>query len=151
MLHNTLAFAARIEDMRSRLGLCLGLPGSAYTVLTTVAHLEGDDGVGVSAVAEHLHLSGAAVTIEVNRLVRLGYVDKRSNTFDRRRVLLRVTDQAKAALDRLTTVQAPANDALFACLDPARFEQFATIMSELVPCADDALELLQPAARRAAS
>lgn len=151
MIHDTLAFAARIEDMRDRLGAVLGLPGSAYTVLITIAHAEGEDGIGVSAVAEHLHLSGAAVTIEVNRLVRLGYVDKRTNTFDRRRVLLRVTERARQDLAALTAVQAPANDTLFACLDAQQFTAFADIMHALVGCADRALDMLQPSARRAAS
>jgi DNA-binding MarR family transcriptional regulator len=150
LVHDTLAFAARIEEIRSRLGAVLGLPGSAYTVLMTVAHLEGADGVGVSAVAEHLHLSGAAVTIEVNRLVRLGYVNKRTNTFDRRRVLLRVTEHAHRELDRLTAVQAPANDALFACLDEQSFAVFAGLMHRLVGCSNDALDMLRPPTRQAA-
>ena len=151
MLHDTLAFAARVEDMRNRLGAVLGLPGSAYTILITIAHLEGEDGVGVSAVAEHLHLSGAAVTIEVNRLVRLGHVDKRANTFDRRRVLLRVTERAQRDLAALTATQAPANDALFACLDAEQFAAFAETMHALVECADRALDMLQPVASRAVS
>lgn len=147
MLHDTLAFAARIEEVRARLGAVIGLPGSAYTVLTTVAHLEGKDGVGVTAVADHLHLSGAAVTIEINRLVRLGMIDKRTNPEDRRRVLLRITDRASSALDSLTRVQAPVNDALFRRLDADSFAMFAAIMRDLVGCADDSLALIGSLAR----
>jgi DNA-binding MarR family transcriptional regulator len=150
MVHDTLAFAARIEEIRARLGAVIGLPGSAYSALTTIAHLQGPDGIGVSAVAEHLHLSGAAITIEVNRLVGLGLVDKRANPDDRRRVLLNVTQAAVLALDELTRIQAPANDALFACLDQPRFQVFAEIMRDLVHCADDSLAVIQTLTRQPA-
>jgi DNA-binding MarR family transcriptional regulator len=150
MVHDTLAFAARIEEIRARLGAVIGLPGSAYSALMTIAHLQGRGGVGVSAVAEHLHLSGAAVTIEVNRLVSLGLVDKRTNPEDRRRVLLSITDAAVRALDDLTRIQAPANDALFARLDRASFRQFAAIMRDLVDCADDSLAVIAALSRPSA-
>ena len=150
MVHDTLAFSARIAEIRARLGALIGLPGSAYTVLITISHLEGRDGVGVSAVAHHLHLSGAAVTIEVNRLVRLGLIDKRVNPSDRRRVLLRTTGRAVQALVSLTSAQIPANDALFACLTADDFRRFADLMSELVSCADDSLATLETRGRAAA-
>lgn len=151
MLHDTLAFSARIEEIRAQFGAFIGLPGSAYTVLITIAHRQGEEGVGVSAVAEHLHLSGAAVTIEVNRLVKLGLVDKQTNPDDRRRVLLAITPRALSALNALTEVQVPANDALFACLDSERFAQFASTMSDLVACADDSLALLGRLVRKPAA
>jgi MarR family transcriptional regulator, organic hydroperoxide resistance regulator len=152
MVHDTLAFAARIEEVRRRFGERIGLSGAAYTLLITVLHLQGAAGVAVSAVAEHLHVSGSAVTIEAGRLVKLDLLEKGADAADRRRVLLRATARAERLLASLAPVQVEANDALFACLDAPGFERFAAAMRALVGCADDALALLDAtAARRAAA
>ena len=121
-VHDMLAFAARIQEVRSRLGRVVGLAGQKYTVLIAIAHLQDQDGgVGINEIAAHLHLSGAFVTIETNSLIKSGLVAKRTNPKDRRRVLLMITPKAARLLDRLTVVQAPVNDALFRCLSAANF------------------------------
>ncbi len=102
----------------------------------------GGGGVGVSRIAEHLHLSGAFVTIEVSKLVKAELVRKRTNKTDRRRVLLTVTPKGRKLLDGLVTVQAPINDALFDCLSAAEFEQLSSMMARLVPCGDQAISLM---------
>jgi MarR family transcriptional regulator, organic hydroperoxide resistance regulator len=113
-VHDMLAFAARIQEVRSRLGRAIGLAGQKYTVLIAIAHLQDRaGGVGINEIAEHLHLSGAFVTIETNGLIRSGLVAKRTNPQDRRRVLLTITPKAADLLDRLTELQAPVNNALF--------------------------------------
>jgi DNA-binding MarR family transcriptional regulator len=141
-IHDFLAYSARVGQCRAGFGERLGLSGIAYTTLISIAHLQGDAGVGVSRVAEHLHLSGAFVTIEVSKLVAAGLVDKRVNKSDRRRVLLTVTPKARRLLDELAAVQAPVNDALFDCLSAAEFQQLASMMSRLVPCGDKAASIL---------
>ena len=57
MVYDTLAFAARIQEVRSRFGEFIGLPGAQYSILMAIAHQQ-DEGIGVNAIAEHLHLSG---------------------------------------------------------------------------------------------
>ena len=151
-IHDFLAFAARLMEVRGGFGESMGLTGTAYSTLISIAHLSGEEGVGVSRIAEHLHLSGAFVTIEVAKLVKAGLVRKRTNAKDRRRVLLTVTPKARQMLDELTRIQAPVNDALFDCLSAAEFEILRDIMARLVPCADHALSLIdflteQPPAR----
>lgn len=140
-LHDFLAFSARLIEIRASFGEYIGLTGTAYSTLISIAYLAGEEGVGVSRIAEHLHLSGAFVTIEVAKLVKAGLVRKRTNTKDRRRVLLTVTPKARQLLDHLTAVQAPVNDALFDCLSAAEFQTLRDIMARLVPCADRALSL----------
>lgn len=143
LVHDTLAFAARIQEVRSRLGGLIGLSGAQYTILVAVAHLQGrDGGVGVNLLAEHLHLSGAFVTIEVNKLVAADLVTKEVNPEDRRRVLLTVTAKANQLLDDLTTVQRPANDALFGCLSAVDFHAFREVVAQLVLTGDRTLKLL---------
>lgn len=142
-IHDFLAFSARVDQCRAGFGRKLGISGIAYTTLMSISHLQDVDGVGVSRIAEHLHLSGAFVTIVVSQLVKEKLVDKRVNKIDRRRVLLTVTPSARKLLDELTTLQAPVNDALFDCVTAAEFKTLASMMSRLVSCGDQAISLIE--------
>jgi len=142
LIYDTLAFASRVQEVRNRLGQRIGLTGTAFTILISVRHLQGDDGIGVNQLADHLHLSGAFVTIEVNKLVKEGLVTKRTNPSDRRRVLLTVTQKARDLLQSLTVIQRPVNDALFADLTAEEFHILRNLMSRLVVTGDKSLALL---------
>jgi MarR family transcriptional regulator, organic hydroperoxide resistance regulator len=142
-VHDMLAFAARIEEVRNRLGRQIGLAGQKYTVLIAIAHLQHQEGgVGINEIAAHLHLSGAFVTIETKGLIQAGLVTKAVNPQDRRRVLLTITPKATRLLDEFTAVQSPVNNALFRCLSAADFRQLRRITSQLVETGGDALRLL---------
>jgi DNA-binding MarR family transcriptional regulator len=140
-IHDFLAFSAMITDIRAGFGEYLGMTGVQYTTLISIAHLQGETGVGVNAIAEHLHLSGAFITTEVAKLVKAGLVRKRANATDKRRVLLTITASGRKALGNLVRIQAPVNDALFDCLSASEFVQLKGIMTRLVPCAARALSL----------
>lgn len=141
-IQDFLAFSARVDQCRAGFGRKLGISGIAYTTLMSISHLQDEDGVGVSRIAEHLHLSGAFVTIVVSQLVKEKLVDKRVNKTDRRRVLLTVTPKARKLLDELTSLQAPVNDALFDCLSATEFKTLASMMTRLVACGDQAVSLI---------
>jgi DNA-binding MarR family transcriptional regulator len=143
-VHDTLAFSARLQQVRGQLGQVIGLSGTQYTVLIAIAHLRGtDERIGVNVVADHLHFSGAFVTIEINKLVAAGLVEKETDTEDRRRVVLGITPKARALLNALAPVQRPANDLLFSCLSAKDFSKIRKLMSELVETADQAIRLLE--------
>lgn len=142
MVHDMLGFAARIQQVRNRFGALLSLSGSQYTVLVALSQFQGEDGVGVNTLAEHLHLSGAFVTIEVNKLVASGFVRKEVNTNDRRRVRLTITPHARKQLNAITPVLRPANDTLFEALSHEDFEQFRRILPLMVDSADKTLRML---------
>jgi len=142
LIHDTLAFATRVQEVRNRLGQVIGLTGTAFTILISIRHLQDEDGVGVNRLADHLHLSGAFVTIEVNKLVKGGLVKKRTNPTDRRRVQLTVTQKARDLLESLTDVQRPANDVLFGDLTAQEFEILRDLTARLVVTGDRALSLL---------
>ncbi|MGQ7793148.1 MarR family winged helix-turn-helix transcriptional regulator [Faunimonas sp. B44] len=142
-VHEMLAFAARLEEVRNRFGRLIGLTGAQYTILISIAHLQGVQGVGINAVARHLRLSGAFVTIEVNRLVTDGLVTKAVNPSDRRRVLLRLTEKGRARLARLSPTQVRANDLIFGSLGRSDFLVLQRKIGELVEGGDAALGLLE--------
>jgi DNA-binding MarR family transcriptional regulator len=141
-VHDFLAFSQMLTDIRAGFGEHLGLTGIAYTTLISISHLQGPTGVGVNAIAEHLHLSGAFITTEVAKLVKAGLVSKRVNAKDKRRVLLTVTAAGRKLLNQLAAVQAPVNDALFDTLTASEFVQLKSLMARLVPCAAHGLSLL---------
>ncbi len=124
MVHNLLAFAARLEQIRSRFGSFVGLSGVQYTILISIHHLQGDDGVGVKAIAEHLAFSSPFVTNETTKLVKLGLVDKRANPADLRRVRLKVSEKGAELLRQLVPVQQEINDVLF---EPITAENYAAV------------------------
>jgi DNA-binding MarR family transcriptional regulator len=142
-LHDTLAFSARLQAVRSQLGTAIGLSGTQYTVLIAIAHLSGgDEKVGVNQIAAHLHFSGAFITIEIKKLVTSGLVEKETDAADRRRVVLTITPKARALLNELAPVQRPVNDMLFRSLTVNDFDRFRKLMSAMVEDADEAIRLI---------
>ena len=141
-IHDALGFSARLQEIRNGLAELTGLSGPAYSILIAIEHLSREAEGGISRVGEHLHLSGAFVTIEVNKLVKAGLVDKRQHPEDGRRVILTVTEQALRLLNELAPIQRPVNDAIFASLNGAQFRNFARIIASLVNGTKEALPLL---------
>ncbi len=141
VIHDSLAFSARLQEIRNRLGETIGLTGPAYSIIIAIDHLATDGEVGVSRLSEHLHLSGAFVTIEVSKLVKSGLVAKAPHPDDGRRVLLSVTAKGLELLDELAETQRPVNDAIFDNLSAAQFQAFADIIASLVGGAKEALAL----------
>ena len=141
LIHDMLAFSGHIEAIRNGFGEEIGLSGPQYTILIAVAHLEGGSGIGINALASHVHLSSAFVTTEVNKLVTTRLMTKRPNPDDRRRVLLTVAPAGWKRLDALAPHQRQINDALFGALGRNDFLALSRIMAELVPCAQRAAAL----------
>jgi len=151
-VHALLAFAARLEAVRSGFAALLGLTGIQYTVLIAVNHLEHRGEVSVGMIAGHLHVSGAFVTSETGKLLRLGFLTKRVDSKDRRRVCLSVTRKGRDLLKTLAPTQVKVNDVLFEFLDASQFRQFRGMVDRMTACGDRAVALLgylarQPGAR----
>ena len=142
LVHDMLAFGSSLQEIRNRLAATIGLSGTQYTILTTIAHLREQEDVGINRVAEHLHLSGAFVTIEVNKLVDAELVKKKVNPEDRRRVVLTLAAKGNELLSQLRTVQRPVNDTLFDKVTPSEFDVLSRIMGTLVGNAGRALRLI---------
>ncbi len=141
-VHGMLAFAARLEAVRDGFAALVGLTGIQYTILISVSHLHGDGEVTVGAVAAHLHLSGAFVTSETGKLLRMGLITKVQDLDDRRRVCLGVTSLGRELLSNLTPVQVPVNDVLFDFPSGPQFRALVPMIDRIVACGDRALSLL---------
>lgn len=150
MVHDSLAFSARLEAIRDGFARLIGISGVQYTILISVYHLQFEENVSVSRVADHLHLSGAFITNETNKLVRLGLLQKRQDPTDGRRLVLRTTPEAEHRLARLAEVQSEVNDEHFGPLaDADNFDRFRHLMADLVQSTERALALLHGLTPRA--
>lgn len=141
LLYSLFAFGGSLEQARAVFARHIGLSPPQYMILIVVSHADPQAEIGVAQVAERLHLSGAFVTIEVNKLVRDGLVEKHPHSSDKRRVRLSATKFGLRQLERLAALQRPVNDALFAALDRDDFERLSDIMRRLAQGAGQAIHL----------
>ena len=141
LVHNLFAFASRHEAIRAGHGARIGLTGIEYTFLIAVRHLEDEGDVSVKRLAEHLHLSGAFATTMIGKLIKRGLVNKEADAGDRRRVSVKVTEHGHALLSQLAPAQRKVNDAQFACLSKAEFNELCGLLERLIDSADKALAL----------
>ncbi|MBZ9784989.1 MarR family winged helix-turn-helix transcriptional regulator [Pseudomonas sp. REP124] len=125
LLHNIFAFSSKIEAIRGEFGKIIGLTGIEYTALIATAYMRSIDTVYVNSLADHLHLSGAFITLQTNKLAKKGYLTKTKDPEDARRVQLDLTDLGYEALASLAHSQQKVNDVLFAGIDQ---EQFKTLV-----------------------
>lgn len=141
LVHRLLAFSTRLETVRANFGTITGLSGIQYTTLISIAHLQGENGIGVQAVARHLSLSDPHTSIEIGKLVKSNLVEKRINPGDRRRALLSVTPLGLSLLLKLSPIQQEVNDVLFEPLDRKTFKALLQLSEKLVVSADKAADL----------
>ncbi len=140
LLHALFVTAARFEDVRGAFGRRIGATGPQYTILAAIAEKQREAGVGIRALADHLHVAPSHITTEVNKLVALGLVEKRANPADGRGVLVRLARAGEAALDRLGPFRREINDILFDGLSRAEFQTVARLFERFLVNTERALD-----------
>ncbi|MGE0278534.1 MAG: MarR family winged helix-turn-helix transcriptional regulator [Nitrospiraceae bacterium] len=142
MIHNLLSVSHRLQANRNSHASMLGLSGVQYTLLTAIAHLQGEDGVSVKDIARHLHMSPSFVTMETAKMVAIRVIRKRQDDADRRRVQLMVSARGWNLLDKIVPVQQPVNDTLFDTLSKQDFAAFSRIIAVIADNSDRAKAVL---------
>jgi DNA-binding MarR family transcriptional regulator len=143
LVHNLFAFMARHERIRDGHARQIGLAGVEYTVLISIGHLGLDGNVNVKTVADHLHMSGAFVTIVTSKLQAMGLVEKTQDSADRRRISLAIADKGMALLRQLAPYQREINDVEFGPLSKAQFQNLSRMLEALIVSSDRAVALQQ--------
>lgn len=141
LLHDVFAFSTGLVEARERFARFIDLTPTQYMVLIVIQTADPKAEIGISQIASEVNLSGAFITIEVNRLVEMGLVEKGPHTSDRRRVRLTVTEKGLGRLQKLAAIQRPVNDALFKSLEAAEFAQLANLMRRLTENTEQAITL----------
>jgi DNA-binding MarR family transcriptional regulator len=146
LIHDLIAYGHRLDACRDAFAAIIGVSGAQYEILMLVSRTEG---LAVGEVAARLHRSGAFITIEANKLVERGILDKAADPADGRRVILRKNRRSLQLLERLAPYQVRINDVLFDKLDAKRFRQLRALAGELVASGDRAVSMLEFLVREA--
>jgi len=139
LIHDLIAYGHRLDACRDAFARIAGISGAQYEILMLVSRAEG---LAVSEVASRLHRSGAFITIEANKLVGRGLLDKASDPSDGRRVILKMNSRSAQVLQRLAPYQRRINDVLFEHLDARRFKEVRKLARELLGSGDRAVALI---------
>lgn len=143
MLYAYFAFGRSLDAARAKFANYADLSTTQYLILIAVTHSTQDEPMGINQLAERLYLSGAFVTIEVNKLVSDGLMEKSTHPNDRRRVQLSVTPAGIRRLVRLAAFQRPINDALFGTLTRDEFKMLSKLLGRLAAHGDRAVKLAE--------
>ena len=98
---------------RNAFGRSLGLTANQYIVLIGVAYRQGDIGVSIKDISEHVALASSHVTTEVGRLERKGLLRKKVNADDRRGILVSLSRSGREAVKHVAPLVRQINDLLF--------------------------------------
>ena len=140
LIHDLIAYGHKLDACRDAFAAIAGISGAQYEILMLVSRAEG---LSIGEVAARMHRSGAFITIEANKLVGAGILEKASDPADGRRVLLRMNEKSVELLERMAPYQRRVNDVLFEPLDAKRFRELRTLAAELVACGDRAVAMLE--------
>tara|TARA_R110002126_G_scaffold4815_12_gene24949 strand:- start:5627 stop:6226 length:600 start_codon:yes stop_codon:yes gene_type:complete len=143
LVHAFFAFNVRHERIRDGHARRIGLAGTEYTILISIAHLSQECAVNVKTVAEHLHVSTGFITNTTRKLQNMGLVGKTRDRTDRRKTILTVTEKGLALLGELAPFQRKVNDAEFGSLSREEFLQLSDAIERLVDSSDAAIALQQ--------
>lgn len=143
LLYDYFAFGRSLDAARAKFASYVDLSPTQYLILIAIAHSTLDEPMGINQIATRLYLSGAFVTIEVNKLVSNGLIEKSTHPSDGRRVQLAVTNEGVSRLTRLAAFQRPINDALFGTLTHDEFKVLSQLLARLAAGGDHAVKLAE--------
>lgn len=139
LIWGLLVVAKRLQKCPEIFGRRIGISSAQYTVLIAAAHIQGEEGIGIRALADYMHLPAPHITTSVGRLVDAGLLAKRQNPADGRGVLISMTRAGDAALRALAPFQQQVNDVLFAGLSRREFEAFTGMINAFLDSTERAL------------
>ena len=149
LVHAFFAFNVRHEMIRDGHAKRIGLAGTEYTILISIAHLSLDGAVNVKSVAEHLHVTTGFITNTTRKLQNRGLVEKTQDQTDKRKTILTVTAKGLALLEELAPFQRQVNDAEFGSLSREDFLRLSEAIERLVASSENAIALQADLASRA--
>ncbi|WP_321813165.1 MULTISPECIES: MarR family winged helix-turn-helix transcriptional regulator [unclassified Paraburkholderia] len=134
----TSASAAMLE-VRAKYATYLGITPPQFSILSLVGE-QGSSSVG--QIATHLGVSSPFVTSESNKLVKGGYLCKVTSDYDRRSMLLSLTENGMDLILKVAPMRRFANDTVFGVLSDEEAHQFIAIVKKLRISFDDCIRML---------
>lgn len=131
-LYDLSLIAAQLEVARGYLASQLGVSAPQYNILMVIAQYQNSEGISLSEVAKHLHVSIAHITNEIKKLGQLGWVEIHVNPQDRRARLVKIHTRVEKQFIQLGNYQRSTNNSLFANLSKTEFQQMRRILTKLI-------------------
>jgi DNA-binding MarR family transcriptional regulator len=141
MIHALVGYANCVLAAREAFATLLGITGVQYEIVMVIYRLHATEPCSVSEVAAQVRRTVAFITIEINKLVDKGFVEKQADFKDGRRVLLRVTARAIKRLQDIAPVQRRLNDALFRTISASEFRSLCRLYDKLGVTGPEAADL----------
>ncbi len=107
----------------------LGLPQTAFDILMFLANNPGYK--TASDVVEVRHIKANLVSVNVDKLVQEGLLERRAVPGDRRKTELLCTEKAQPIIQRGRALQETFVQSLFAGIDEAQKQAFYQIMEQI--------------------
>jgi len=124
--------------------------GLSHAALNALAVIEGNGApMAVGAVGAHMHITSGTMTSVLDTLERNGHIVRLTDPDDRRRVLVDVTPEAQAVLNRLLPEVVQTTTSVLAGLEDKELNFFLSTLAhvrEAIATAPDGLA--PPPARR---
>ncbi|HEV2508425.1 MarR family winged helix-turn-helix transcriptional regulator [Bosea sp. (in: a-proteobacteria)] len=135
-IYTTVLALESLLKCREIFGRVLGLTGSQFAVLMGAAYRQGEHGVSIRELAEHVRLAAPHVTTEVGRLIHRGLLTKRQDEVDRRSVLVSLSPDGKDAVRSIAPIVRRVNDLLFEGISAAELAIVEKLLRRLTLNAD---------------
>jgi len=143
LIQDLLTVSRRLELARDYFGRRISVTGPQYSLLMTVAQLQGTTGVSVGSVAKAMHVSSAFITSEIGKLSDAGLITKRPNPEDGRSALLSLAPAGRMRIDGLMSEIRTVNDLFFGLLGARSFAQLCASAGALVRGSREAMQYIE--------
>ena len=110
----------------------MGISGPQYSLIVAVAHLQGDSGISVGAVAQALHVSSAFVASETGKLARRGFCSSAPIRTTAAAFCSASRRPGGCKIDRISAEIRAINDLFFGALDAKAFAALSAAAAALV-------------------
>ena len=104
---------SRLLKCRDAFGHALGLTAPQFAVMMGTGSRQGQDGVSIKQLADHIALAPTHVTTEVGRLERKKLLQKKPSPSDGRSVLVSLSPKGEREIARIAPLVRSVNDLLF--------------------------------------
>jgi DNA-binding MarR family transcriptional regulator len=143
MLYDFSVLSSQMDYARAHLASQVNLSSPQYNIGMIIAYYQGEAGVSVSEVAEHLHVTTAFITSEVGKLEKMGLVDKSQNPNDGRGIQLRLTPAGSESLQEIGPQRLLINNHLFRGLSGEDFRRLSKILADLIDEFSETISMLK--------
>ncbi|WP_039790779.1 MarR family winged helix-turn-helix transcriptional regulator [Paenibacillus riograndensis] len=89
------------------------------------------DGLSIKELANKVHLTQPTVTVLVNKLERLGYVDRIKRGEDSRVTFIKLTDKSLALKPAFQEISDKLNEAIYGGLNPGQREDLEFLLEHI--------------------